>query len=202
MRSARGMACLPHAHVRLSSHIAVGAPSQAPHTRRLRSWPIPPRTSRVPRLPWPPLVQAQTPLCSHACTHTLTHALTRAHTHKHLRAPVHTLTPCPLHTFLLLRLSIPSGFLVVFEKPNRSSFTFSFTCTGPCPRQHVASRVQEARLHPARLHLTTQGAAPYDLTTSSSSSITTAARCTTSCRPCATRRRADARHGPIGGVPC
>jgi hypothetical protein len=27
--------------------------------------------------------------------------------------------------FLLLWLSIPSGFLVVFEKPNRSSFTFT-----------------------------------------------------------------------------
>ncbi len=26
-----------------------------------------------------------------------------------------------------LRLSIPSGFLVVFEKPDRSSFTFTFT---------------------------------------------------------------------------
>jgi hypothetical protein len=75
-------------------------------------------------------------------------------------------------------------------------------CTGPCPRQHIPSRGQEARLHPARLHLTTQGAAPYDLTSSSSSSITTAARCTTSCCPCAARRRADARHGPVGGVPC
>jgi hypothetical protein len=31
--------------------------------------------------------------------------------------------------FLLLWLRIPSGFLVVFEKPNRSSFTFTFTFT-------------------------------------------------------------------------
>ncbi len=31
--------------------------------------------------------------------------------------------------FLLLWLCIPSGFLVVFEKPNRSSFTFTFTIT-------------------------------------------------------------------------
>ncbi len=29
----------------------------------------------------------------------------------------------------MLWLSIPSGFLVVFEKPNRSSCTFTFTCT-------------------------------------------------------------------------
>ncbi len=29
-------------------------------------------------------------------------------------------------------LSIPSGFLVVFEKPNRSSFTFTFTLSGAC----------------------------------------------------------------------
>ncbi len=29
---------------------------------------------------------------------------------------------------LLLRLCTPSGFLVVFEKPNRSSFTFTLSC--------------------------------------------------------------------------
>ncbi len=33
----------------------------------------------------------------------------------------------PGQLFLLLWLSIPSGFLVVFEKPSRSSFTFTFT---------------------------------------------------------------------------
>jgi hypothetical protein len=32
-------------------------------------------------------------------------------------------------TLSLFWLSIPSGFLVVFEKPNRSSFTITFTCT-------------------------------------------------------------------------
>jgi hypothetical protein len=32
-----------------------------------------------------------------------------------------------IYFFLLLWLSFPSGFLVVFEKPNRSSFTFTFT---------------------------------------------------------------------------
>ncbi len=31
---------------------------------------------------------------------------------------------CAHESFLLSWLSIPSGFLVVFEKPNRSSFTF------------------------------------------------------------------------------
>jgi hypothetical protein len=36
--------------------------------------------------------------------------------------------------FLLLWLSIPSGFLVVFEKPNRSSFTFTYPPT-PTPRR-------------------------------------------------------------------
>ncbi len=35
-----------------------------------------------------------------------------------------------VNSFLLLWLSIPSGFLVVFEKPNRSSFTFTFTVVG------------------------------------------------------------------------
>jgi hypothetical protein len=35
----------------------------------------------------------------------------------------------PSSPLLLLWLSIPSGFLVVFEKPNRSSFTFTFTFT-------------------------------------------------------------------------
>ncbi len=41
----------------------------------------------------------------------------------------------PGEVFLCIRgptvLSIPSGFLVVFEKPNRSSFTFTFTCARP-----------------------------------------------------------------------
>jgi hypothetical protein len=31
-----------------------------------------------------------------------------------------------------VRLIVPSGFLVVFEKPNRSSFTFTFTNCGKC----------------------------------------------------------------------
>ncbi len=44
-------------------------------------------------------------------------------------------------------LSVPSGFLVVFEKPNRSSFTFTFiftftftfTCTFTLHRPHVCA---------------------------------------------------------------
>jgi hypothetical protein len=39
---------------------------------------------------------------------------------------------------LLLWLSIPSGFLVVFEKPNRSSFTFTFT---PIPQINFVSKL-------------------------------------------------------------
>jgi hypothetical protein len=41
---------------------------------------------------------------------------------------------------MLLWLSIPSGFLVVFEKPNRSSFTFTFTFTRT--RKHNCPNVQ------------------------------------------------------------
>ncbi len=37
-----------------------------------------------------------------------------------------------VNSCLLLRLRVPSGFLVVFGKPNRSSFTFVFACTWPC----------------------------------------------------------------------
>jgi hypothetical protein len=43
--------------------------------------------------------------------------------------------------FLLLWLSIPSGFLVVFEKPNRSSSTFT-RCAHA--RMHLASRRSSA----------------------------------------------------------
>jgi hypothetical protein len=45
---------------------------------------------------------------------------------------------CGGQLFLLLWLSIPSGFLVVFEKPNRSSSTFTFTFSGrPAKPAHV-----------------------------------------------------------------
>ncbi len=50
------------------------------------------------------------------------------HNRQHFRA--HT------RTFLLLLLSVPSGFPVVFEKPSRSSFTCAFT---PPPLAHDAS---------------------------------------------------------------
>ncbi len=46
--------------------------------------------------------------------------------------------------FLLLWLSIPSGFLVVFEKPNRSSFTFTFTpCFAHVPRRREIRGLQQ-----------------------------------------------------------
>ncbi len=50
-------------------------------------------------------------------------ALCRAH----VRYRVFSMS-CPC--FRLLWLSIPSGFLVVFEKPNRSSFTLLHVCMG------------------------------------------------------------------------
>ncbi len=40
--------------------------------------------------------------------------------------------PRDVNSFLLLWLCIPSGFLVVVEKPDRSSFTFAFTLLVPC----------------------------------------------------------------------
>ncbi len=47
--------------------------------------------------------------------------------------PCHGRGPATLHPLhrrlLLLRLCIPSGFLVVFEKPTRSSCTSTFTCS-------------------------------------------------------------------------
>ncbi len=48
-----------------------------------------------------------------------------AHVAKRKRAPKASPEE-ELHLVLLLWLSIPSRFLVVFEKPNRSSFTFTF----------------------------------------------------------------------------
>jgi serine/threonine protein kinase len=36
-------------------------------------------------------------------------------------------------------MAIPSGFLVVFEKPNRSSFTFTFSPLGWSSREHGSS---------------------------------------------------------------
>ncbi len=46
------------------------------------------------------------------------------HSHRALRMHMQCRAPAPA-------LSIPSGFLVVFEKPNRSSFTFTFTFYNP-----------------------------------------------------------------------
>jgi hypothetical protein len=59
--------------------------------------------------------------------------------HTHEAAPTRM---CPSTTRLLLWLSIPCGFLVLlFEKPNRSSFTFTFT---PAPTSGLTPRAPAA----------------------------------------------------------
>jgi hypothetical protein len=46
---------------------------------------------------------------------------------------IHLHCTYPVQLFLLLWLSIPSGFLVVFERPYENTFTFTFTLYLPCP---------------------------------------------------------------------
>jgi hypothetical protein len=46
-------------------------------------------------------------------------------------------------------LEKPSGFLVVFEKPNRSSFTFTFTSCAPRPSyRYISEDFNGLKLHP------------------------------------------------------
>jgi hypothetical protein len=81
-------------------------------------------TGNVDITPSLTVVQVRTPLCA-GCLPSLVGA--HSHTPPPIAAPSqpspsHSLPPPPSHTHIWL--SIPSGFLVVFEKPSRSSFTF------------------------------------------------------------------------------
>ncbi len=53
----------------------------------------------------------------------------RTRSRAHVSCVLFLCSPNARQLFLLLWLSVPSGFLVVLEKPNRSSFTFTFTHT-------------------------------------------------------------------------